>query len=91
MKPTPIPPLLFKPEHAEKAIESARKNGGMLTRTAAGTWRGAPDDLQQYTTEIVASLVRSNRAVYTRFKEGTKAAVEVRIDLGGTYDKYQMS
>lgn len=85
------PPILFKPEHAALAVQSAQRNGGILTRTAAGIWRGHSDDPQQYTTEIIAALVRDGRATYTRFKEGTRAATEVRMDVAEIHARYQMS
>lgn len=69
-------------KHIEAAIESAQRNGGVLTRNADGTWRGAPGEKKLFSTEVIATLVKDKRATYTRFKPGkedSKAGIEVTV------------
>jgi hypothetical protein len=75
----------------EQAVAAAQKNGGVLTRERDGFWRGDAKDTMRFATEVVVALVKDKRATFTRFREGTKAGIEVRIDVADIYERYQMS
>lgn len=63
----------------EKAIAAAQRNGGKLTRMPNGIWKGQDTDLQRFPSEVVSELVKSRKAEYTAFKEGTKAGMEITL------------
>lgn len=67
----------MNPKHIEEAIAEARANANKLTRSPDGTWAGA--SVKRFSSEVIASLVKDKVATYTRFREGTKAAVEITL------------
>jgi hypothetical protein len=69
----------MKPKQIDQAIDAAARNGGILTRSPDGTWHGATSETQSFSTDIIAALVKAGRATYTRFREGSKAGIEVSI------------
>jgi hypothetical protein len=86
-----LPPTTHpKPDRIEAALAMAARNGGLLMRMPDGSWRGADSDVARASAEIIASLVEDGGAVYTRFREGTKAGIEVRCERKSVYANYQI-
>lgn len=63
----------------EKAIASAQKNGGILTRRPDGFWQGGETDPTRHPCESVMKLAAAHRLVFTKDREGTKIHIEGKL------------
>jgi hypothetical protein len=62
----------------QAALECAQRNGGVLTRTRDGNWKGLQTE-RQHTAESVWDLVKAGKMVYTSEAQGRKYFNEAKV------------